>query len=202
MSKRNKQVDAYIAKSADFAKPILQHLRELVHEACPDVEESIKWSFPNFDYKGILCSMAAFKQHCSFGFWKATMMEEYAKKLSPFGQSGMGNFGRLTSLKDLPPDKLIIQYIEEACKLNDLGIKVKKPKAAEKKPLVVPGYFKKAVAASKKAQATFNSFSYSNKKDYVEWVTEAKTEPTRKKRLETTVKWLAEGKIRNWKYMK
>lgn len=200
MSKKDKRIDAYIEKSADFAKPILSHLRDLVHQACPDAEENIKWGFPHFDYKGMMASMASFKQHCSFGFWKATLMDEYAKKLSAFGSDGMGNFGRITSLKDLPPDKTLIRYIEEACRLNEDGVKVARPKPGPKKPLVVPAYFKKELARNKKAMAAFEAFSYSHRKDYVEWVMEAKTEPTRKKRMDTTVKWLSEGKSRNWKY--
>lgn len=202
MNPREKRIDAYISGSAEFAKPVLQHLRELVHRACPDVQETIKWGFPNFEYHGILCSMASFKQHCSFGFWKASLMEDYEKRISPIGKTAMGNFGKITSLKDLPPDRLLLKYIKEACRLNKSGAKVLKPKVVERKALVVPPDFKKALAKNKLAKSTFDGFSYSNKKDYVEWITEAKAAETRAKRMETTIIWLSEGKIRNWKYVR
>src|SRR4026207_417368 len=123
MGNKDKRVDDYIAKSADFAKPILNHIRQLVHTVCPQVEETIKWSFPNFDYKGVFCSMAAFKAHCSFGFWKAALMSD-ATKMKDNQKTAMGHMGKITSLKDLPPDKVLIAYIKEAAKLNDEGIKL------------------------------------------------------------------------------
>src|SRR5688572_32247585 len=119
MPSRNPNIDAYIKRSAPFARPIMEHLRELVHKACPQVEETIKWGFPHFEYKGILCSMAAFKQHCSFGFWKATLMDDPNNILERVGKTSMGSLGALTSKKDLPADKVIIAYIKEAMKLND-----------------------------------------------------------------------------------
>ncbi len=203
MATKDKRVDAYIAKSADFAKPILTHLRELVHKACPEVEETMKWSFPHFDYKGMMCSMASFKQHCAFGFWKASLMKDKTLVKNAKSETAMGHLGKITSLKDLPSDKVLIGYIKEAAKLNDEGAKLpQKPKSTEKKELVVPDYFLKVMKKNKKAFQTFDSFSYSNKKEYVEWITEAKTEETRAKRMETAVEWMAEGKPRNWKYMK
>lgn len=200
MSIKDKRIDAYISASADFAKPILRHLRKLVHQACPEVQETIKWSFPHFDYQGMMCSMASFKEHCTFGFWKAALMEDYDKKLSPVGNTAMGHFGRITNLKKLPSDKTLVKYIQEACRLNEDGVKISRPKPAFKKPLVVPAYFKKALAGNSKSKATFDAFPYSQKKEYVEWITEAKTEETREKRMATSIEWLAEGKIRNWKY--
>lgn len=195
------RIDAYIEKAAGFAQPILQHLRILVHKACPQAEETMKWSFPHFNYKGeILCSMASFKQHCAFGFWKTALMKD-AKKLLHNRKEAMGSLGRITSLKDLPADKTIIAYVKEAMKLTDDGVKVKKPAAAVKKELKVPAYFMSALKKNKKALSTFEQFNYTNKKDYVEWVTEAKTEDTRQKRLSQAIEWMAEGKIRNWKYM-
>ena len=202
---RKKEIDAYINKSAPFAQPILEHLRELVHTACPDVKESVKWSMPFFDHQGPLCNMAAFKQHAVFGFWKGKLLRDpknYLQERSAEGGTAMGHFGRLTSLKDLPPDKVIIALIKQAAKLNEDGIKVDPKPKTEKKELVIPAYFKIAIKANKKAQAVFDAFSYSNKKEYVMWVTEAKTEATRTKRLETAVEWMAEGKVRNWKYLK
>ncbi|MBI3123579.1 MAG: YdeI/OmpD-associated family protein [Ignavibacteriales bacterium] len=203
MGKKDPRVDAYIAKSQEFAKPILEHFRELVHKACPDVEETIKWGFASFDYKGPYCSMASFKQHCAIGFWKATLMKDTKLIANAKSESAMGHLGRITSLKDLPKDKELIAYLKEAAKLNADGVKLPaKPKSKEPKELVVPDYFTKALKKNKKALGTFTNFSYSRKKDYVEWITEAKTEETRNKRMATAIEWLAEGKSRNWKYEK
>jgi uncharacterized protein YdeI (YjbR/CyaY-like superfamily) len=205
MGKYNSKIDAYIHKAAPFAQPILVHLRELVHEACPDVEESVKWSMPFFDYQGPLCNMAAFKQHAVFGFWKGKLLHDpknYLQERSTEGGTAMGHLGKITSLKDLPPNKVIVAFIKQAAKLNEDGIKLEPKPKTEKKELIVPAYFKTALKTNKKAQAVFVAFSYSNKKEYVEWVTEAKTDATREKRLETAVAWMAEGKVRNWKYLK
>ncbi|MFT3680895.1 MAG: YdeI/OmpD-associated family protein [Ferruginibacter sp.] len=203
MAAKNKAIDAYIAKAAGFAKPILTHLRELVHKACPVVEEKIKWGFPHFDYKGeMMCSMAAFKQHAVFGFWKATLMKDKTLVETAKSEVAMGHLGRITSLKDLPTDRKMISYIKEAMELNDKGVKLAlKTKFGEKKELMIPAYFTKALNKNKDAKKTFEGFSPSNKKDYVEWVTGAKTEETKNKRLETAIEWMAQGKIRNWKYM-
>jgi len=191
------RVDAYIEKSADFAKPILSHLRKLIHKACPDVVEKVKWSMPSFEHKGILCNFAAFKQHCSFGFWKQSLMESDA---FPKNKTAMGSFGRITSIKDLPSDKVMIGLIHQAMDLNEKGVKVSKKPAAVKKELVVPGDLTKALSKNKPAKAAFEKFSYSHKKEYVQWIEEAKTEATRNKRLATTVELLSEGKSKNWKY--
>ena len=194
------RVDAYIEKSAEFAQPILSHLREVVHAAVPDVEETLKWSMPAFEYKGILCGFAAFKQHCTFGFWKQKLMESDAFSEQ---ETAMGSFGRITSKKDLPSDKVIVGLIHQAMELNEKGVKVEKKKpAAEKKEIVIPEILVTALKKNRAAQATFNSFPPSCKREYIEWITEAKTEPTREKRLATTMEWLAEGKRRNWKYEK
>lgn len=202
MGKYDKKVDAYIAKSADFAKPILEHLRELVHEAVPDVEETIKWGFPHFDYKGIMCSMAAFKNHTSFGFWKGSIMKDPHGVMSIVGKTSMGSFDKITSTKDLPSDKILKQYITEAAKLNEDDIKLVKAKVKPIKSVEVPAYFLKALKKNKKALETFQNFSNSNKKDYVEWITGAKSEETRESRMETALEWIGEGKVRNWKYLK
>lgn len=201
MGKRDKRIDAYVAKSAPFAQPVLEHFRSLVHAACPGVEETIKWGFPHFDYHGIMCSMAAFKQHCSIGFWKASLLADPNKKLTRGSEAGMGDFGKLVRLSDLPSDKVLVQFIKAAARLNEEGVKVKRRRApAARKPLVIPAYFKKALQSNTLARQTFDNFSYSHKKDYLEWITEAKTEETRSKRIATTVQWLSEGKSRNWKY--
>ena len=192
------RIDAYIEKSAEFA-PVMVHLRDLIHKACPQVSETLKWSMPSFEYKGILCGFAAFKNHCTFGFWKQTLMETDA---FPKNKTAMGSFGRITSLKDLPSDKVMIGLIHQAMELNEKGIKVARPKpsAAAKKDLVIPDDLVSALKKNKKAQAQFDKFSYSHRKEYIQWITEAKTELTRNKRLATTIEWLAEGKSRNWKY--
>lgn len=190
------RVDAYIDKSADFAKPILIHIRKLVHKACPDINETMKWSFPHFDHKGTVCSMASFKQHCAFGFWKQSLMEQDA---FPAEKTAMGSFGRITSIKDLPPDKVMIRLVQQAVELNEKGVKVAK-KPVEKKELVIPKDLTAALSKNKPAKIAFDKFSYSHKKEYVQWIEEAKTEATRNKRLATTVEWLSEGKSRNWKY--
>ena len=158
MAKKEKAIDAYIAKAADFARPILNHLRELVHKTCPEVEEKMKWGFPHFDYKGeMMCSMASFKQHAVFGFWKASLMKDTVLVETAKSEVAMGHLGRITSLKDLPPDKKIAGWIKEAMMLNEKGIKVPaKAKTAEKKEVVVPDYFIKAL---KKNKAAFKTFS-------------------------------------------
>jgi uncharacterized protein YdeI (YjbR/CyaY-like superfamily) len=200
MGTKDKRVDEYIDKSAAFAKPILEHLRVLVHKACPGVEETIKWSFPNFDYKGVFCSMAAFKAHCSFGFWKAALMTD-ANKMKDNQKNAMGHMGKITSLADLPSDKVLIGYIKEAARLNDEGIKLPpRKKVAAKKDFVIPLYFSTALSKNKKASIAFEAFSPSHKKEYVDWITEAKTEDTRNRRMATALEWIAEGKGRNWKY--
>ena len=192
------RVDAYIEKSKDFAKPILRHVRSLVHETCPDVKETLKWSMPSFEYKGILCGFASFKEHCTFGFWKQTLMESDAFSET---KTAMGSFGKLTSLEDLPSDAMMKKLIKQAMKLNDDGVKVTKPKH-DKKEVVIPEVLLEALARNEKAAETFNNFLPSCRREYAEWIAEAKTDATRDKRLATTIEWLTEGKRRNWKYEK
>ena len=202
MARKEKVIDVYIAKSADFAKPILIHIRELVHKACPEVEEKMKWSFPHFDYRNeMMCSMAGFKQHCAFGFWKASLMKDPVLVENARSESAMGHLGRITSVKDLPSDKKILSWIKEAMKLNDQGIKLpSKIKTTIKKELEVPGELIKALSKNKKAQQVFEAFAYSHRKEYIQWICDAKTDETRNKRIATAIEWIAEGKGRNWKY--
>lgn len=204
MSKYDPRVDAYIEKSADFAKPILTHLRELIHATCPDVEETWKWSFPNFMYRGaLMCNIAGFKEHCAFGFWKASLMTDADQLPENRDKEGMGHLGKLYSLKDLPKDSILKKYIKEAMKLNDEGVKLPARKTAtdkEKKELQTPEYFAKALKKNKAAEKVFAGFSYTNRKEYIIWLEEAKTEATRDKRLAQAIEWIAEGKSRNWKY--
>jgi len=200
MGKKDPRVDAYIAKSGDFARPILNELRETVHAACPDVEEAMKWSFPHFLHQGMLCSMAAFKQHAVFGFWKGSLIVQDNGRKS---ESGMGQFGRLTKLSDLPPKKTLIGYIQKAMALNDDGISVPRSRRRRSsKPIRVPPDLGAALRRNSKARATFEDFSASNKREYIDWLTEAKSQETRVRRLQTAVAWMAEGKSRNWKYEK
>lgn len=197
MATHDPRIDAYIAKSAPFAQPILEHLRAVVHAACPDVEESVKWGFPHFGYKGaMMCSMASFKQHCSFGFWQQSAV------VGGEPAEGMGSFGKLASLKDLPSKRELTAYIKKAMALNDAGVKAKRAKATPKPPLELPDDFAALLKKHRAAKATYDAFSPSAQREYVEWIVEAKTEATRAKRMATAVEWLAEGKQRNWKYQK
>lgn len=202
MSKHDPRVDTYIKKSAVFAQPILTHLRARVHASCPDAGEAIKWGMPFFLVgEKILCHMAAFKAHCAFSFWEGTRLP--IDPATGKAEKAMGQFGRITSLDDLPGDKEIARLIKAAIKLNEADASKParaKPPAAKK--LDVPGDLTQALKKNKKALATFDAFSYSNKKEYVEWITEAKTEVTRLKRLDQAIALMAEGKVRNWKYVK
>jgi len=198
MGRKDPRVDEYIAKSADFARPILTELRARVHAACPGVEETMKWSVPHFDYKGMLAGMAAFKQHCAFGFWKASLVMGGAAK----ADDAMGHFGRITRVSDLPPKKVFRDYVRKAMALNDAGVKVERAAKAPKRAVTAPGYITAALGKNKKALATFDAFSPSHRREYVQWITEARTDATRTRRLDQAIEWIAEGKPRNWKYMK
>lgn len=197
MANRDPRIDAYIAKSADFAKPILEHLRSVVHAAYPDVEEAIKWNCPHFLYEGkLVCSMAAFKQHCSFHFWhgKDVVGETH--------QEGMGQFGKITSIKELPNKKELVAYVRKAMALRDAGVTRQRSAPARKPPLVLPADFAALLKKHTTARKNYEAFSPSAQREYVEWITEAKTDATRQKRIATALEWLAEGKHRNWKYQK
>ena len=196
MGSRDRRIDAYIAKSQEFARPILTHIRETVHEACPDVTETIKWGMPAFEYKGPFCGMAAFKQHATFGFWKSSLIFPKGS-----GANGMSAFGRLTSLGDLPPKKTIVGYIARAMELNEQGVTVSmRRRSGPAKPMRVPADLAAALKKNTKAKAAFGAFPPSQRNEYIAWITEAKTEGTRARRLGTAVEWIAEGKARNWKY--
>ena len=202
MAKTDKKIDAYIAKAQPFAKPILEHFREVIHKNCPDVEEKMKWSFPHFDYNGqMMASMAAFKQHCSVGFWKASLMDDPKGAFGLERGEGMGHLGKLTNVKDLPSDKVLADFIKQGMKFNEEGVKV--VKAVKEKPkLETPAYFLAALKKNKLANEQYKAFSESKQREYVEWLEEAKSDATRAKRMETALEWIAEGKIRNWKYLK
>lgn len=197
--KKDKRIDEYIAASQSFARPILEHLRKVSHQAATDLEETIKWGFPHFNYKGkILCAMAAFKGHCSFNLWLAGSLGKSNKSTKESG--GMGIFGKITSLKDLPEDEEMIELLHKAMALTDEGITIQRRAAVKNATLVAPADFLALLNKNKKAAEFFAKFSFSKKKEYVDWITEAKTEVTRTKRITTAVEWIAEGKSRNWKY--
>lgn len=191
------RVDAYIEQAREFARPILTHLREVVHQACPEVEETIKWGMPHFEHHGILCSMAAFKEHCAFNFWKGSLIVEDPDDKS---DEGMGQLGRIRSLDDLPPAEVLAGYVEKAVELNRAGVPAPRAARPAKGDVEVPEDLAAALDENPQARATFEGFSPGQQREYVEWITEAKREATRQKRLETAVEWMAEGKTRHWKY--
>ena len=200
MGKKDKRIDAFIAKAEPFARPILTHIRELFHEACPDLVETIKWGMPHFDYMGIMAGMGSFKKHAVVGFWKGSLMKDKKLMENAAGETSMGHLGRLMSLSDLPSDKIMKAYIKEAMELNEMGAKVMKLKVGKAKRLAVPAYFKKVIEKNKSASKSFEAMSPSKRNEYIEWITEAKSEATRDKRMKTAVEWIGEGKNLNWKY--
>jgi len=198
MPKKDPRVDAYIKKAQPFAQPILTHIRKVVHTAVPGVEETMKWSSPHFDYKGIFCGMAAFKEHVGFGFWKAGLMKDV---LPGSGLSAAGQFGKISSIKDLPSDKELTKIIKVAKKLNDDEVKAPPMRKGPRPALKAPSDLLAAIEKNKKAKATFERFPPGQRRDYIEWVIEAKQAATRENRIKTAIEWMAEGKPRNWKYM-
>ncbi len=201
MATPDPRVDAYIAKSAEFARPILRHLRAVVHQACPEVEETIKWGMPHFMHHGMLAGMSAFKAHAAFGFWKGRLVAE-AMGVKGTGKSeeAMWDFGRVTSIRDLPPKRELMRWVKAAMRLNEAGVKRTPKVRTFRQPLPVPGDLARALKRSAKARATWAASSPSHRREYIEWITEAKRAATRERRLATTLAWLAEGKGRNWKY--
>jgi uncharacterized protein YdeI (YjbR/CyaY-like superfamily) len=197
MGTRDPRVDAYIRRSAEFAQPILTHLRELVHRACPQARETIKWGIPHFEYHGVLCSMAAFKAHCAFGFWHR---EVGARASGRTSGDAMGQFGRITRVSDLPRDSVLKQAVREAAQLNASGVKTPRAGAAPKPPVSVPEDLAAALAAHPKALATFEAFSQSHRREYVDWIIEARREATRARRIATSIEWLTQGKSKEWRY--
>jgi hypothetical protein len=207
MSTRDPRVDAYIAKAAPFARPILKHLRAVVHETCPGVEEAMKWSFPHFLYKGMFCSMAAFTRHCAFTFWKGDLLFGPRKGGA---ERGMGHLGRITAFADLPSKRTLAGYLRKAMRLNDEGAKPRwlerrgakraaTPRRGARR-VTVPADLAAALRKNAKARAAFAKFPPSHRREYVEWITGATREETRARRLATAVAWIAEGKSQNWRY--
>jgi uncharacterized protein YdeI (YjbR/CyaY-like superfamily) len=194
--RQDARIDAYIAKAQPFARPILKHIRATVMSASPELEETVKWGMPSFTYRGIVCGMAGFKQHVAFGFWKSKLILD--AKGMPVDEA-MGQFGRITKLSDLPSKREIVGYVKKAMKLNEDGVVVKRA-VRPRKPIAMPAPLRAALAKAPKAKATYDGLPPSHQRDYLEWVTEAKTDATRDKRIATTIEWLKEGKRRNWKY--
>lgn len=201
MGSKDIRIDAYIEKAAPFAQPVLMHLRKLVHDNCPDVEETVKWGFPHFEYKGSnLFNMASFKQHCACGFRLAAVMKDPQGLFQTEDKTAMGQLGRITTIKDLPSDRVFIQYLKEAMKLTEQGVKVPKAKKTVEAAEAVPDYFMAALKKNKKALAVFEGFAPSHRKEYLEWITEAKREETRNSRMAQAIEWMTDGKSRHWKY--
>lgn len=199
MGAHDPRVDAYIAKSADFARPVLAYLRETVHGACPDVAENIKWSMPFFTWHGNLCHLAAFKAHCAFGFWRGKQIPGLASERS---DEGMGNLGRIASLADLPSKRELTRLIKAAMKLNQSASVPERAKVAPKPALVLPDDLSRALKTNAKARSAFDAFSPSARREYIEWIVEAKRAETRASRLATAIEWISEGKSRHWKYQR
>jgi uncharacterized protein YdeI (YjbR/CyaY-like superfamily) len=197
MGTRDPRVDAYIARQAEFARPVLTHFRTLVHEADPEVTETLKWGHPTFMHDGIVCGMAAFKEHCAFHFWKGSMIVDQAGVTAG---KAMGQFGRVTRIADLPSKTVLKRYVREAVRLNADGVKPDRARRPARKPLPVPGDLAGALRKNRAARETFDRLPPSQQRDYIEWITEAKRDATRATRLATTLEWLAQGKHRNWKY--
>ncbi len=201
MSRGNRivEVDTYIKKSPEFARPILIKLRTLFHKASPQIQETMKWGVPHFEYKGIVGSFAAFKHHVGFGFWKSKLLKDPQKLFGDDPKASMCS-SKLTSIDGLPSDKVLLSYIKQAVDLNKHEVKVPVNKRRRDK-LTAPDYFLAALKRNKKAAATYDGFSESNRRDYIEWLLDAKQDATRERRLKSALAWLAEGKPRNWKYM-
>lgn len=195
MGQRDSRIDAYIAAAAPFAQPILERVRTVVHEACPQVEETLKWGMPTFVHAGgILAGMAAFKRHVSFGYWKHDLVMGGAPR------EGMGSYGKLASPRELPPKKTLIADIRRAMKLNEEGARTPRASAKPKAAPAMPPDLEAALAKNRKARATFDAFAPSHRREYVEWIVEAKRAETRSRRVAQAVEWLAEGRRRHWKY--
>jgi uncharacterized protein YdeI (YjbR/CyaY-like superfamily) len=198
------RVDAFIERAASFAQPILEHLRKLMHQACPHVAETIKWGMPFFEQQGvILAHLAAFKQHCAFGFWGPEMKKVLAKDGLKAGNA-MGPFGRITKLQDLPSDNAMLRYMHHAADLVESGQRTKSierpKKPAKKKPVVVPPELAAALKKNKIAAKAFADFSPSCRREYCLWIAGARRPETKERRLRQAIALIAEGKSHYWKY--
>lgn len=196
---KSPDVDRYIENALPFAQPILRRIREIMHKAEPDIVESMKWSAPFFEYKGVLANMSAFKQHVRWGFWKAKLMTDPHGFFDTNEESETMGAAKIRDLSEMPDEKVLLAIVREAVKLNETGVKaaprVKKPVSTD-----VPDDLEAELATNAAARKAFDAFSPSQRRDYAEWLTEAKQPATRAKRLATAIEWIAEGKPRHWKY--
>jgi uncharacterized protein YdeI (YjbR/CyaY-like superfamily) len=200
---KDPRIDQYIERAEPFAQPILRHLRELVHTAVPDVEETVKWGMPFFDYHGVLGGMASFKRHATFTLWKGDLIPAVAAVYGEQSDKAMGTFGRISSVDDLPEDERVIEWLRQAADLNVRNVKLPQRARQQDRPeVVVPDDLVAALEQNEPARITFERFPPGQRREYIEWLEEAKTEATRQKRLTTTIELLAEGKTRHWKYQK
>jgi uncharacterized protein YdeI (YjbR/CyaY-like superfamily) len=215
MTDAAKKIDAYITKAPEFAQPVLERFRKAAHRASPDIEETIKWGLPCFEYQGLVAGMGAYKQHVALNFWRGMLIPDPDKLFAQVGNNEMAAI-KVASVKAMPPQAVLVRYLKAAIKLNVAQAKTRQaakktggPKTTTKrsakkkttKRVTVPADFATALARKKKAQTTFDGFSYTYRKEYVEWITAAKRAETRKRHIKQAVEWLAEGKPRNWKYM-
>ncbi len=220
MTSPNPRIDAYIEKARPFARPILHHVRTLVHEAAAEagveIDEQVKWGMPSFEYEGLMCGMAAFKGHCALSFWKEAILFAgaaggAADAAGPVPDAAlrsqaMGQFGRITSLEDLPPDAVIRGFVREAIRLNAEGVKVPPAtgsgagRGTARPEVPLHEDFRTALEARPDVLEAFEAMAPSRRREYAEWIAEARRDATRAKRIATAVEWIAEGKSRNWKY--
>jgi uncharacterized protein YdeI (YjbR/CyaY-like superfamily) len=199
MPQRDPRIDKQIQSSAPYARPILTKLRQAVHAGCPDVVETLKWSRPSFEHQGLLCGMAAFKAHCSFGFWKHALLVERAGAKAA---AELEALGRITDVSELPSQASLVRWVRLAAKLNEDGVRAPQRKTKPKPPVAVPADLERAMGRNARARAFFATLSPSARREYVEWLTGAKQAETRERRLQTAVEWMAEGKERHWKYQR
>ena len=200
MSQRYPSVDAYLRKAPAFAQPIIEHLREVVHAACPEVEECIKWNCPFFVYRGPVCAVAAFKAHCRIGFWKADVLRK-----GPAAAAALASLERVTQVSEFPSRAALTALVQGAVKLNEDGVLAEWQKAQQERrknpvPVKPPPALAAALKKNARARKTWDAFTPSHRRDYVVWIAAAKTDETRDRRVQQTVEWLAEGKTRHWKY--
>jgi uncharacterized protein YdeI (YjbR/CyaY-like superfamily) len=201
MAKKDPRIDTVIERAAPFAQPILTRLRKVMHAALPEVEEDLKWRHPTFVHQGILAGMAAFKKYCSLGFWKQDLL---LTRLPAADRKALESMGKLTSVEELPSDAAMIRIIKVAAKMNEDGVKVARPKPrpASERVVETPAFLQAALKKNAKARAAYEAFSFSHRKEYVDWLNDAKTDETRARRLASALEWMAEGKSRNWKYQR
>jgi uncharacterized protein YdeI (YjbR/CyaY-like superfamily) len=198
---RSPQVDAYIKKAAPFARPILVKLRSLFHRACPKVAEKIKWGHVSFEYQGMLGGMAAFKHHATWGMWKASLIQDPDGVMARRASSMM-SAGQIDDVSQLADDDDILGIIKQGVVLNEQGAKVpSRARKTKRPPPKCPPELAAALKKSPKAAATYAQFNASHQREYVEWITEAKQQATRERRIAQAIEWMALGKPRNWKYM-